>query len=137
MMFEDGTEGSGRGSELWMRNDSGRAVRYDIRVPVLYRRSGNRTWSKAKTLNISRTGLLVHPAEALDSGARLDLMFTLPLKVGRSRGTRVMCSGFVARTAKVTGESSFGIGIQFSNFILTSSPPRAAAQGRPIRDRMN
>jgi hypothetical protein len=69
-----------------------RATRFNLRVPFQYRKSGMPHWQDAKTINVSRTGILFRAREALAEKSVLDIRLELPLQ-----GT-LSCLGTVVRT---------------------------------------
>ncbi len=70
---------------------------YRFPIPLLLRyRSGSSDWCEATTLDVSRSGVLLGPAEALAAGGEVDLVMTLPPCDAFPRA-RVRCVASVTR----------------------------------------
>jgi hypothetical protein len=69
-----------------------RATRFNLRVPFQYRKSGMPHWQDAKTINVSRTGILFRAEEVLAEKLVLDIRIKLPLQ------GRLSCLGTVVRS---------------------------------------
>ncbi len=66
-------------------------------LPLHYRCLGWADWVTGTTLNVSRTGLLIHGAERPANGAAVELWMDVPgPQAHLSR--RVLCAGTVVRT---------------------------------------
>jgi hypothetical protein len=75
-----------------------RASRVPIALTLRYRPGGEVGWSEAKTINISRSGVLFAADESLEIDTPVEMNFDLPLEVGGAPGTGVICRGHVVRT---------------------------------------
>jgi hypothetical protein len=75
-----------------------RAMRYDIRMEMRYRASGETEWREAETENISRTGVLFRAREALDVTALVEMCFRLPEETAGQQSAEVFCQGWVVRS---------------------------------------
>ena len=75
-----------------------RAPRFPLRFPIHYRKSGMLHWQHGRTVNISRTGVLLHTEEILKNNLTLEIRISLPQKAV------ISCHGTVVRTE--TGESN-------------------------------
>ena len=82
-----------------------RATRYDVRLPLQYRRAGDLDWHGGMIQNMSRSGVLFHLEEgsaeagqplSLDHPTKLQLRLEVP-PVGSASARRVFCDGGVAR----------------------------------------
>jgi len=62
-----------------------------MHIPLHYRLSGMPDWCDARTVNISRTGILVRADEAVQPESKLDIRLTFPLKV------TISCQGSIVR----------------------------------------
>jgi hypothetical protein len=71
-----------------------RAQRFPIQARLQYRKSGMAEWLQAKTVNMSRTGILFQTEEILPEKTILDIRLDLPAK-----GT-LSCFGRVVRIDK-------------------------------------
>ena len=86
-------------------NGVARATRYDVRLPLQYRRAGDLDWLGGMTQNMSRSGVLfrleeglAEPAEppSLNHPTQLQLRLEMPA-VGSMSARQVFCDGGVAR----------------------------------------
>jgi hypothetical protein len=78
-----------------------RARRFAIRVPLLFRRTGQISWSQGYTENISRSGILFSSEEAVAVGTRLELTFKLRgEEVGGEEGAVVICQARMVRSVQ-------------------------------------
>ena len=75
-----------------------RASRVPIAMILRYRPGGELGWSEAKTINISRSGVLFAADESLEIDTPIEMSFDLPPEVGGAPGTEVTCRGRVVRT---------------------------------------
>ncbi len=75
-----------------------RAPRIAMDTPVLVRRSGEGTWRRATTVNISRTGLLMQTdGLLLDPQTPVDVIVRLPV-LGNLAATRILGTGRIVRS---------------------------------------
>lgn len=80
-----------------------RAQRFQLHLPLRYRRLGENQWHVGTTENISRSGMLFKSEEALQPSAQLEINLVLPAEIAGLSATEVVCRGEVVRT--VTPES--------------------------------
>jgi hypothetical protein len=62
-----------------------------MHIPLQYRESGVPDWHDARTVNISRTGILVRADEEIQPESKRDIRLHFPWKV------TVLCQGSIAR----------------------------------------
>jgi hypothetical protein len=84
-----------------LRLHTPRAQRFPLQVPLHYRKKGMLNWQEARTLNISRTGILFHTDESLPLNSTLDIRVYFPSDLAMS------CQGSIVRCE----ESTFAIRI--------------------------
>jgi hypothetical protein len=78
-------------------DDAPRALRYPMAAPVIYRAAGQREWISGRTLNISRSGVLIEASgPVLPPATRLEFVLMLP-SLGIPGRARVQCAGRVVR----------------------------------------
>ena len=77
-----------------------RAQRFQLHLPLRYRRLGETNWHVGKTENISRSGLLFEADEALQPSAQLEINLVLPAEIAGLSETEVVCRGEVVRTVE-------------------------------------
>jgi PAS domain S-box-containing protein len=75
-----------------------RATRFDLRLPLKYRRVGESGWREGTTENISRSGMLFQAEESLALNAQLEINLVLPAEIAGLAAAEVVCRGEVVRT---------------------------------------
>ena len=81
----------------------GRAQRFQLHLPLRYRRLGETAWHEGKTENISRSGMLFQAEEALQPSSMLEINLVLPQEIAGLSETEVVCRGEVVRTVQPNG----------------------------------
>lgn len=66
-----------------------RALRHELRVPLRYRREGQKEWILAESINMSSSGLLFSANELLEIDARVEITFQTSGPPLLDRSTRV------------------------------------------------
>jgi len=82
-----------------------RAQRFQLHLPLRYRRLGDNQWHMGTTENISRSGLLFQGDELLQPAAQLEINLVLPAEIAGLSETEVVCRGEVVRTIEHHGET--------------------------------
>src|SRR3954453_10447172 len=82
-----------------------RAQRFQMHLPLRYRRLGESTWHVGTTENISRSGLLFQADEALQPNSQLEINLVLPAEIAGLSETEVVCRGEVVRTVEAQGST--------------------------------
>jgi two-component system, cell cycle sensor histidine kinase and response regulator CckA len=82
-----------------------RAQRFQLHLPLRYRRLGEKTWHEGTTENISRSGMLFQADEALQPSSQLEINLVLPAEIAGLSATEVVCRGEVVRTVESRGTS--------------------------------
>jgi PAS domain S-box-containing protein len=80
-----------------------RAQRFQLHLPLKYRRLGEEMWHEGTTENISRSGMLFQAEEALQPSAQLEINLVLPAEIAGLSATEVVCRGEVVRTVQTNG----------------------------------
>jgi hypothetical protein len=75
-----------------------RAQRFPIQIPMRYRTRGEPAWSEATTVNISRSGVLLHAEKALQPQTVLEMLMELPTEIAGELPANVICCGPVVRS---------------------------------------
>lgn len=81
-----------------------RAQRFQLQLPLKYRRVDEENWHDGKTRNISRSGLLFQAEDLLQPNVVLEINLVLPSEIAGLSPTEVVCRGEVVRTVKTEGE---------------------------------
>jgi PAS domain S-box-containing protein len=89
-----------------------RAQRFQLHLPLRYRRLGEKMWHEGTTENISRSGMLFQADEALQPSSQLEINLVLPAEIAGLSATEVVCRGEVVRT--VAGDRGAGEGKKIS-----------------------
>ncbi|HVN18593.1 MAG TPA: ATP-binding protein [Dongiaceae bacterium] len=82
-----------------------RAQRFQLHLPLRYRRLGETQWHVGTTENISRSGLLFQTDDILQPSVQLEINLVLPAEIAGLSGTEVVCRGEVVRTIERKGET--------------------------------
>ena len=82
-----------------------RAQRFQLHLPLRYRRLGETQWHVGKTENISRSGMLFQTDDVLQPNSQLEINLVLPAEIAGLAGTEVVCRGEVVRTVEGKGET--------------------------------
>ena len=82
-----------------------RAQRFQLHLPLRYRRLGENEWHVGTTENISRSGMLFQADEMLQPSAQLEINLVLPAEIAGLSATEVVCRGEVVRTIEPHGET--------------------------------
>jgi PAS domain S-box-containing protein len=80
-----------------------RAQRFQLHLPLRYRRLGENDWHVGTTENISRSGMLFQADELLQPSAQLEINLVLPQEIAGLSATEVVCRGEVVRTVEQNG----------------------------------
>jgi PAS domain S-box-containing protein len=75
-----------------------RATRFDLHLPLKYRRVGEIGWREGTTENISRSGMLFQAEESIAPSAQLEINLVLPAEIAGLAAAEVVCRGEVVRT---------------------------------------
>ena len=81
-----------------------RAQRFQLNLPLKYRRLDEENWHDGKTQNISRSGLLFQAEDFLQPNVILEINLVLPTEIAGLSQTEVVCRGEVVRTVQKDGE---------------------------------
>jgi PAS domain S-box-containing protein len=83
---------------------SSRAQRFQLHLPLKYRRLDEEKWHDGETRNISRSGLLFQAEDLLQPNVILEINLVLPAEIAGLSPTEVVCKGEVVRTVESNGE---------------------------------
>jgi DNA-binding response OmpR family regulator len=81
-----------------------RAQRFQLQLPLKYRRIDESDWHDGETRNISRSGLLFQAEDLLQPNVVLEITLVLPAEIAGLSQTEVVCRGEVVRTVQTVGE---------------------------------
>ncbi len=81
-----------------------RAQRFQLHLPLRYRRVGESNWREGTTENISRSGMLFNTDEVLQPSSQLEINLVLPAEIAGLSATEVVCRGEVVRSIEPQGE---------------------------------
>jgi PAS domain S-box-containing protein len=83
---------------------SSRAQRFQLHLPLKYRRLDEESWHDGETKNISRSGLLFQAEDLLQPNVILEINLVLPAEIAGLSATEVVCRGEVVRTVNPNGD---------------------------------
>ena len=89
-----------RGPELPLS----RAPRFQLHLPLKYRRLDEDKWHDGETRDISRSGILFRAEDALQPNIQLEINLVLPSEIAGLSPTEVVCRGEIVRTIEPLGE---------------------------------
>jgi PAS domain S-box-containing protein len=81
-----------------------RAQRFQLHLPLKYRRLDEKNWHDGETRNISRSGLLFQAEDILQPNVVLEINLVLPAEIAGLSPTEVVCRGEIVRTVQPVGE---------------------------------
>jgi PAS domain S-box-containing protein len=86
-----------------------RAPRFQLNLPLKYRRLDEEKWHEGETRNISRSGLLFQAddflqPDLLQPNVQLEINLVLPAEIAGLTPTEVVCRGQIVRTVQPSGE---------------------------------
>ncbi|HWY20583.1 MAG TPA: ATP-binding protein [Candidatus Acidoferrum sp.] len=81
-----------------------RAQRFQLHLPLKYRRLDEEKWHDGETTNISRSGLLFQAEDLLQPNVLLEINLVLPAEIAGLSATEVVCRGEVVRTVQRNGD---------------------------------
>ncbi|SRR5579871_1897699 len=81
-----------------------RAQRFQLHLPLKYRRVDEDSWHDGVTRNISRSGMLFQAEDDLQPNVLVEINLVLPAEIAGLSPTEVICRGEVVRTVKATGD---------------------------------
>jgi len=82
---------------------SSRAPRFQLHLPLKYRRLDEEKWHDGQTRNISRSGLLFQAEDLLPANVQLEINLVLPAEIAGLSATEVVCRGEIVRTVQPVG----------------------------------
>ncbi len=82
---------------------STRAQRFQLHLPLKYRRLDEEKWHDGQTKNISRSGLLFQAEDLLQPNVVLEINLVLPAEIAGLSATEVVCRGEIVRTVQSVG----------------------------------
>ena len=103
-----------------------RAQRFQLHLPLRYRRLGEQQWHEGKTENISRSGLLFQADEALQPNSQLEISLVLPAEIAGLSATEVVCRGEVVRTVESREKLSPALAARILQYHFQHGPLPAA-----------
>jgi PAS domain S-box-containing protein len=81
-----------------------RAQRFQLHLPLKYRRLDEEKWHDGETRNISRSGLLFQAEDFLQPNVVLEINLVLPSEIAGLSPTEVVCRGEIVRSVEPAGE---------------------------------
>jgi len=89
---------SARPTFVKARLSPSRAQRFQLQLPLRYRKIGEQAWLAGTTENISRSGMLFRAEELLSPNVQLEINLVLPPEIAGLEAAEVVCRGEVVRT---------------------------------------
>jgi PAS domain S-box-containing protein len=125
--FTAGTEASLHPAAAAVRGKepSTRAPRFQLHLPLKYRRLDEQKWHNGETRNISRSGLLFQGEDLLQPSVQLEINLVLPAEIAGLSPTEVICRGEIVRTAAEQAPPALAAKILQYHFQHGSQLPQA------------
>jgi hypothetical protein len=106
-----------------VKDDSVRAWRFELDLPVHYRPIGDAHWHEGRTENISRSGVLFRAADILDVDTEVEMRLVLPVE---PTAPAIVCRGRVVRTVLPGGDGRrCGLAVAISRYRFRRSKTAA------------
>ncbi|MGD0988985.1 MAG: ATP-binding protein [Candidatus Sulfotelmatobacter sp.] len=102
-----------------------RAPRFQLSLPLKYRRLDEEKWHEGETRNISRSGLLFQAEDLLQPSVQLEINLVLPAEIAGLSPTEVICRGEIVRTVTEQVPPSLAAKILQYHFQHGSQLPQA------------
>lgn len=83
-----------------------RAQRFQLHLPLRYRRIGDKQWHIGTTENISRSGMLFQADQLLPPSVQVEINLVLPAEIAGLSETEVVCRGEVVRAVETTDSAA-------------------------------
>ncbi len=83
-----------------------RAQRFQLHLPLRYRRIGDQQWHIGTTENISRSGMLFQADQFLPPSVQLEINLVLPVEIAGLSETEVVCRGEVVRAVETNDSTT-------------------------------
>jgi PAS domain S-box-containing protein len=77
-----------------------RAQRFQLQLPLRYRRIDEEKWHEGQTKNISRSGMLFQAEDYLQPNVVLEINLVLPAEIAGLSPTEVFCRGEIVRSVR-------------------------------------
>ena len=99
-----------------------RAPRYPLHLAMLYKSIGELEWHRARTVNISSSGVLFHVDDVIAPGTGVEFRLVLPVSAVAGRDGEVCGQGHVVRLDAAPGSSRCAMVIDQYDFQPGSTP---------------
>lgn len=98
-------------------DETQRAHRFTLQIPVRYRLGGEKGWRHGETENISGSGVLFRGHCAAEAGAPLELCLMLPA-LSSGAAAQVICRGVIVRSVLADNHDMRGLAVRILHFRL-------------------
>ena len=88
--------------QLSTRQESQRARRFVIQLPMRYRIDGETVWHEGRTANISHSGVLFWADKLLEAQTAIEIVIMMPDEIDGEMGAEIVCRGEIVRTGRST-----------------------------------
>ncbi len=104
-----------------------RAQRFQLQLPLKYRRLDEQRWHSGETRNISRSGMLFEAEDSLQPRVVLEINLVLPAEIAGLSPTEVICRGEVVRTVKQNGDKMPALAAKILQYHFQHGTPLPSA----------
>jgi PAS domain S-box-containing protein len=98
--------GTSHGHAIDHHASASRAERFQLQLPLRYRRIDEEKWHEGQTKNISRSGMLFQAEDYLQPNVVLEINLVLPAEIAGLSPTEVFCRGEIVRSVREGEEVS-------------------------------
>jgi DNA-binding response OmpR family regulator len=114
--------GASHGHAIDQHAVSARAQRFQLQLPLRYRRIDEEKWHQGQTKNISRSGMLFHAEDFLQPNVVLEINLVLPAEIAGLSPTEVFCRGEIVRSVKEGEEVSPALAAKILQYRFQHGP---------------
>lgn len=97
-----------------------RERRLKLDIPVEFRLEGALEWLQGRSLNVSRSGLLLRVEKPLELGENVEFVLDMPVEIAGYNGNRVQCQGTVVRAVEAEGSPAWSVALSISKYEFLS-----------------
>jgi PAS domain S-box-containing protein len=114
--------GASHGHAIDHHAASARAQRFQLQLPLRYRRIDEEKWHEGQTKNISRSGMLFQAEDFLQPNVVLEINLVLPAEIAGLSPTEVFCRGEIVRSVREGEEVSPALAAKILQYRFQHGP---------------
>jgi PAS domain S-box-containing protein len=114
--------GASHGHAVDQHASSSRAERFQLQLPLRYRRVDEEKWHEGQTKNISRSGMLFQAEDFLQPNVVLEINLVLPAEIAGLSPTEVFCRREIVRSVREGEEVSPALAAKILQYRFEHGP---------------